>query len=131
MASEDEADALYGLELSEFTPARTELVKRLKTDGERERAAEVGKLRKPTVAAWVVNHVARDAPDDVAALLEKGEALRRFFERVTLYWDKTFHPASQRPTRKRKTNRPGRNRYALNLERISWGFATSELNAYW
>src|SRR4051812_28072853 len=76
MASEDEADALYGLELSEFTPARTELVKRLKAEGERDRAAEIGKLRKPTVAAWVVNRVARESPADVAALLHAGAALR-------------------------------------------------------
>ncbi len=76
MAADDDGDALYGLELSEFTPARTELVTRLKAEGERERAAEVGKLRKPTVAAWVVNRTARDAPDEMAALLDEGSALR-------------------------------------------------------
>src|SRR5207253_699169 len=46
-----EVDDLYGLALDEFVPRRDALAKRLRADGRREEAAEVGALRKPSVAA--------------------------------------------------------------------------------
>jgi hypothetical protein len=54
---------------------------------------------------------------------EKGEAFRRLFKSVKLYWSRTFREASKTPTRPRKTNRAGRYSYALQTERIEWGFA--------
>ena len=45
----DEVDELYGLPLDEFTAARNALAKRLRADGERERADEVKALAKPSV----------------------------------------------------------------------------------
>ncbi len=62
---------------------------------------------------------------------EKGEALRRLFQRVTLYWESTFHPASAKPTRPRKTERPGRFSYALQMDRIQWTLAESNLGGCW
>jgi hypothetical protein len=50
-------DALYALPLDEFTPARDAKAKELKAD--KELAATVKKLKKPSVAAWVVNLCAR------------------------------------------------------------------------
>jgi hypothetical protein len=47
---------------------------------------------------------------------EKGEALRRLFETVTLFWDKTWHSALAKPTRPRKTERKGRWEYTLRRE---------------
>ncbi len=62
---------------------------------------------------------------------EKGEALRRLFETVTLYWDKTFHPSEKNPSRPRKTNRSGRYRYSLRRDLIEWGFSTTDLVTSW
>lgn len=69
-------DELYGLPLDEFTAARNELAKRLRKEGEKERADAVRALAKPSVAAWTVNQLARRRPARVGALLEAGEALR-------------------------------------------------------
>jgi hypothetical protein len=74
---EGDLDRLYQLPLSEFTSARDELVKRLRADGERERAEEIKKLRKPTAAVWVVNQLSRERPLDVQRLLKAGEALTK------------------------------------------------------
>lgn len=68
------ADELYGLSLSDFTPARDALVKEHKAD--KELAASVKALKKPSLAAWVVNLlVRRDAPQ-VEQVLAVGAALR-------------------------------------------------------
>jgi hypothetical protein len=74
---EREVDRLYRLPLSEFTPARDELARRLRSDGNRERAEEVKKLRKPTAAVWLVNQLARERELDVQRLLKAGESLTR------------------------------------------------------
>lgn len=59
---------------------------------------------------------------------EKGESLRRLFKTVTLFWERTFIPSAAKPTRPRKTNRPGRYRYTLQYERIQWAMTPSDLN---
>lgn len=71
----DEADALYGLPLREFVPARGELAKRLRADGRRDDAAVVAKLPKPTVAAWAANQVLRSQRADARELLAAGDVL--------------------------------------------------------
>jgi hypothetical protein len=71
-----EAEKLYGLPLEEFTAARDELARSLREDGRRDEAAEVAALRKPVVAAWVVNRLARDARDDVKSLVEAAKGIR-------------------------------------------------------
>ncbi len=48
---------LYALPLDEFTPARDQLAKQLRGDGNAEGAAAVKQLRKPSVAAWALNQV--------------------------------------------------------------------------
>ncbi len=72
-----ELDRLYGLPLSEFVGARDELAKQLRGDGRREEAEEVKGLRKPSVAAWLVNRLARERELDVQRLLKAGETLRK------------------------------------------------------
>jgi hypothetical protein len=74
-----EIDRLYALPLDEFTAERDELVKRLRKDGDRERAAEVKALKKPSVAGWAVNQVRRDRPEDVRRLLDVTEELHRVY----------------------------------------------------
>jgi hypothetical protein len=71
----DPAAHLYGLDLEEFIGARDALVKELRAAGDREGAAAVKKLAKPTRAAWAVNRLVRDRPDEIAALVEAGAAL--------------------------------------------------------
>jgi hypothetical protein len=73
---EAELDNLYAALPADFTRARNDLAQRLKQAGQIEDAARVKQLRKPTVALWAVNQLARRHPDDVRALLDAGERLR-------------------------------------------------------
>jgi len=72
---EEELDRLYGLPLNDFTAERDVIAKRLRGEGERELADEVKRLRKPTVAVWLVNRLAHEREVDVKRLLNAGEAL--------------------------------------------------------
>lgn len=67
---------LYGLDPKDFVPARNELAKRLRKAGDRQLAAEVAKLRRPSPAAWAVNQLARRRRDELEELVRLGEALR-------------------------------------------------------
>ena len=71
-----EAERLYGLPLDEFTAARDARARELRRDGEREKAAEVAALRKPVVAAWVVNMLARDERAHVRELVRAAEGIK-------------------------------------------------------
>jgi len=71
----DPVDDLYSLPPAEFTAARDALAKRLKAEGDKDAAAEVKKLRRPTVGAWAVNTVARERPELVEAVYAAGAAL--------------------------------------------------------
>lgn len=77
---EDRVDALFGLPVDDFTPARDALAKELRQRGEREAAAWVRALRRPSAAAWVVNQLARTQPRDARALVEAGVRLRSAHE---------------------------------------------------
>ena len=77
MAAEDEvADELYGLLPSEFVEARNAAVKAARADGDRDAAAAIAALRKPTTTAWLVNLLMRDDPDLPDRLRALGEGLR-------------------------------------------------------
>lgn len=69
------ADELYGLAPADFTAERNARAKGLRPD-DRELAAEVGRLTKPTAAAWAVNGLLRARRDDVEQALALGEQLR-------------------------------------------------------
>jgi hypothetical protein len=71
-----EAERLYGLPLDEFTAARDARARELRQNGQREKAAEVAALRKPVLAAWVVNRLARERRADVQALIDAAAAIR-------------------------------------------------------
>jgi DNA repair exonuclease SbcCD ATPase subunit len=68
------ADELYALPLEDFTPARDAKARELKA--EKDLAASVKKLKKPSVAAWVVNLFVRRESEQVEQLISVGEALR-------------------------------------------------------
>ena len=75
-AVEQAARELYGLPPGEFTRARDARVKELRGGGDRESADAVKALRKPTVAAWALNQLARRRAKDVERLLAAGDRLR-------------------------------------------------------
>lgn len=74
----DVADELYGLPLGDFVSSRNQRAKEFKSGGnaEKELAAAVGKLPKPSVAAWAVNMLSRNASDEVGRVLDLGTALQ-------------------------------------------------------
>jgi hypothetical protein len=74
--AEQTADELYGLSPAEFTRARDERTKALRKEGRRDEAEAVKALRKPTVAAWALNQLARTRQKDVQRLLAAGNDLR-------------------------------------------------------
>ncbi|MDQ6806108.1 MAG: hypothetical protein M3065_14375, partial [Actinomycetota bacterium] len=76
MASTDPRD-LYGLSLDRFVPERGALAKALRGEGDKEEAARVAALRKPSVAAWTVNQLMRTQRAGVAALFDAGDELQR------------------------------------------------------
>jgi hypothetical protein len=67
---------LYRLPPGEFTGARNARVKELRKQGDREAAEAVKALRKPTVAAWALNQLARTRSKDLERLIAAGEELR-------------------------------------------------------
>jgi hypothetical protein len=79
----DEAtDSLYGADLDGFVAERTRLARELRDEGDRAGAERVAKLKKPTVAAWALNQLARGRRRDVDLLLDAGHRLRQAQEGV-------------------------------------------------
>ena len=75
-------DALYAGEPGEFIAGRDRLAVALRRAGRRDDARQVSGLRRPTLAAWAVDHLALRAPDRIDALVSAGERLRRAHEAV-------------------------------------------------
>jgi len=73
---EEIAGRLYGLPLEEFTRERDAAARELRKAKERDAAAVVAKLPKPTQAAWAANALAREHRDLVDDLFETADALR-------------------------------------------------------
>lgn len=71
----DPVDELFVGALEDFVARRDALVRQLKKDGDKDMAAEVKALRKPSAAAWAVNQVARQQPDAVAVLIDAARAV--------------------------------------------------------
>lgn len=69
-------DALYTQPLDGFVAARDAAARLVADGGDRIGAERLKRLPKPSVAAWVINHVVRERPDDVAALTAVGDELR-------------------------------------------------------
>jgi hypothetical protein len=77
------ADELYGLRPEDFTAARDEKVRAARDAGDRPLAAALGRLRKPTVSAWVLNMLVRDQPEVGAQLASLGADLRQAQETLS------------------------------------------------
>lgn len=70
------ADALYALAPEDFVAARTARARRARADGDRELATAVGALPRPTLAAYLLNQLARRRTDAVRQLVRLGDELR-------------------------------------------------------
>jgi hypothetical protein len=79
---ERELDELYALPLEQFTKARNDLAARLRKAHQSEAAESVRSLRKPTLAVWSANRLARTQPDLVAELVAAGDHLRKVQQRA-------------------------------------------------
>jgi hypothetical protein len=69
------ADELYALTPAQFTAARDERARQARQAGQRDDAAAIKKLARPTTSAWLVNQLSREAPDQLGRLVEVAEAL--------------------------------------------------------
>src|SRR5688500_17857586 len=67
---------LYGTPPDRFAPTRDAAVAEARRAGDPATARQIAKLRRPTVAAWLVNLLAIRRPELVADLAELAEALR-------------------------------------------------------
>jgi hypothetical protein len=67
---EEALDELYGARPEEFVLVRARLERELKAFGDADGAVEIKRRRRPHLAAWACNQLARDDSDNVAALFE-------------------------------------------------------------
>jgi hypothetical protein len=96
----DEAlDQLYGVEPDAFVAERRRLARELKDAGDGEAADTVAKVRKPTVAAWALNQLARRQRRDVDLLLDAGHRLRQAQEGVVGGADRAAFEQAQKTER--------------------------------
>src|SRR6185369_1266659 len=59
-----------------FIASRSDAVAQARASGDRALAVQLGQLRKPSLAAWMVNLLAHKRPDLIEDLLALGEELR-------------------------------------------------------
>jgi hypothetical protein len=96
----DEAtDQLYGADLDSFVTERTRLARELSDAGDREGGERIAKLKKPTVAAWALNQLARKHRRDVDLLLDAGHRLRQAQEGVVGGADRSSFEQAQKTQR--------------------------------
>ncbi len=75
--SNDDVDGLFRLPVAEFTAARNTLAAELKKSGNREEAAAVKALGKPSVSAWAVNQLYWDHQEAFDKLIASGEKFHK------------------------------------------------------
>ena len=76
MTLETVAAELYTTPISEFVRARTAAQSEAKDAGDKDLARDIGKLPKPSMAAWMVNLLAAERRDELEDILAVGEELR-------------------------------------------------------
>ena len=76
MDLESASQELYAGSPDDFVARRKELVAQARAAKDRPLATAIGALRRPTRSAWLVNLYAREAPDELSALLDLGAALQ-------------------------------------------------------
>jgi hypothetical protein len=76
------ANELYAISPDDFIERRQQLVAEAKQASDRDLATQIGKLRRPTRSAWLINLLARAEADGITALLELGVALHEAQQRM-------------------------------------------------
>jgi hypothetical protein len=71
------AGELYGLLPEEFALTRKVRAGEAQAAGNRDLAAAIRQLRRPTTSAWLANLLVRERPTQIAQLLELGTAMHR------------------------------------------------------
>ena len=99
MTLDEATDHLYSVDLEAFVPERTRLARELRDAGDRSAAEQVAKLKKPTVAAWALNQLARERRRDVDLLLDAGHRLRQAQEGVVGGADREVFEKAQKTQR--------------------------------
>jgi hypothetical protein len=61
--AEDRLDELYREHPDGFVPGRNQLAKEVRAAGDRDEADRIKKLRRPSVAAWLINRTALSSPE--------------------------------------------------------------------
>ena len=74
---------LYGHAPGDFVAARNATVRELRAAGARDVAAEVARLRRPSVQQWALNSTARTRPDIVDSWAEAAAVVRAAHEAAT------------------------------------------------
>jgi hypothetical protein len=69
------ADELYALPPDEFVPARDDRAAAARSAGDRELARAIGRLRRPTRAAWLANLLARQRGEQLDGLVSLSRGL--------------------------------------------------------
>jgi chromosome segregation ATPase len=72
---DDRLAPLYRDPPEEFVRNRDALAKQLREEGDRDAAARVKKLRRPSQAAWLINRVSADEPERARGLVEAADNL--------------------------------------------------------
>jgi hypothetical protein len=74
---------LYGLDPTEFTARRDALASDARKAGDRDLAAAIKALRRPSVAAAAVNRMVRGEPEEIERLTALGSGLRKAQEELS------------------------------------------------
>ena len=99
MTLDEALDHLYGVDPEAFVAERKRLARELKDAGDAASADAVAKTRKPTVAAWALNQLARKQRRDVDLLLDAGHRLRQAQEGVVGGDDRAAFEQAQKTER--------------------------------
>lgn len=83
MDLDDVADELYAVSPDDFVKTRTTRVAEARKAKDQPLVKAIGKLRRPTRSAWLVNLLAREAADDLEGLLDLGAALSEAQRRLS------------------------------------------------
>lgn len=77
------ADELYAAAREDFVALRDSRMKQARATGETDLANSIRSLRKPPLAAWLVNQLVRVQPADIAELRELGDAFREAHQQLS------------------------------------------------
>jgi hypothetical protein len=75
LTESDVAAELYGGSREDFTATRSARAGEVRAAGDRDLAKRITALRKPTVAAWLVNQLVRRHPDEIGELADLADEL--------------------------------------------------------